>query len=137
MREEIIEKIRDEVSKNPVVIEFLNNAMIDDLLTVSNVLDTIGATGGGGISLNDYYIIQDALEPVEEVEESLPSVGGFTVEDIKTRLEFEEDIVLNDEEADRLFQYISNTYWKSESIGLSWDLIPVYYDNWNASRVAE
>lgn len=67
MREEIIEKIRDEVSKNPLVIEFLNNAMIDDLLTVSNVLDTIGATGG--ISLNDYYIIQDALEPVEEVEE--------------------------------------------------------------------
>lgn len=59
------EKIKDQIAENPDVLEFLNNACIDDLLVMRNVLKLL-RSDEGGLSIDDYNIIRDCLRELEE-----------------------------------------------------------------------
>jgi hypothetical protein len=56
-------KIKNQISENSNVIEFLNTASMDDMLAVANVIKMLnGEKANAKLSITDYYSIQDAVE---------------------------------------------------------------------------
>ena len=60
---EIKEYIKDQICENPLVIEFIKNANMDDLLSLGNSLNKIGAVTK--MSLYDWQLLGECAEEVD------------------------------------------------------------------------
>ena len=69
MSNEVRSAIESEIQSQHV-IDFLDGACIDDILSIANIVKIVdGTKPNSSMSLNDYYVIQDALEEARKSDD--------------------------------------------------------------------
>ncbi len=81
--------------------------------------------------LDTECLLSEMIQKLERHE--TPSIGGFSPDDIRNYLENEEEVSLSEEELESLVEYMIDNF--DASVGLSWDLIPLHYENWKERKV--
>ncbi len=62
-------KLKLQLESNPVAVEFLKKASMDDMLAVANVVNVLnGGSVDSQMSLVDYYTIHDTCNEINEIE---------------------------------------------------------------------